>query len=1169
MNGDSCDSCASARRELRQLFSAGSLAGLTDAQLVERLAGGSGEAAEAALSALLDRHGPMVWATCSRILGDHHAAEDAFQAVFLVLVRRAGVLAVRQSLGPWLHAVARRVALKTRTSASRRRVRESRVSVSERVEDPATPVDDVVLAVHEEVTRLPAKYRDPIVLCYLEGRTHDETAATLGWPVGTVRGRLARARDLLRARLARRGLGPDGSSPIAILAPLRMQAPPESVCAMTIEIALRGALPAAGVAALVRFTLGTASLHSLSVAATIMFAGVLAAGTALLAGSTNSADSSDETAQVDEGTAAARKADPPAQAVSSALAAVIPEGVVVDRKGQPVANASVFLSTWGRRSNYASIPHLERATTDEAGRFRMNAPAKSAFRYQMTAFLWAYKPGLMLGTGEYHPEPPAQAVRIVLNPEQPHTLTLKRRDGSPARGVRVAPRFLFDYARRGTRAGEMPDAFAELLACESDAQGRVVLSSVPANWLPSPVSVWTGTDSVQVVTPEVGPGRGEPLDTFIVEAAGALAGRVAREDGASLNGLEVQVEFARGTGNSNYGAPVHLRNGGLRLDAAGRYLTPPVLLAGRKYRVVVHGRGVDPVGSAWTDPPGAGKTATLADLVVKPLHEIRGQVVDRQGMPIGGAEVIQSGDGPERTTATTNAAGRFRLGGYRHTERLLFARAEGFRFGGRVIEAGENRVVLTRVSEIPERPMPRLIPALPAAQLRALARRVLDPYLHEALATKDADRAVFEALMVLSMIDANAAQELFAVARRATVDSTLRLALALGLRMTDPEAAVGFAETRAEPGECADALLRIADALPDGQRAFRVSVIEKAAVHGRACAQPAARVWYLGDTAERLLDDGERKNAERLFEEARALAKTLPDSAYRRQFAARLARVDLDSALGMIDGVRVAEERSLTYANFALHLAGSRPEDCERLLDRAQSEKRRLLDAATIARMTRIDPLRARRLVSERTDAFERGQHRLVLASRLSRTSKTQAEEVYREALADLDASPRVNPGSWDFLMLDLELVEQIDPALVPEFLWRTLSLRDPSDEPEDPALGLVSGARLVTIVAQFDRRLASTLWKPVRQRIDALHGQIPNRSLHQFLVAQLRIDPLAAVEWLDEWSRTVKIELDSQEEPRRVLSELLALWSVGRPGRLLPYVSGPADQLELRDLRR
>jgi RNA polymerase sigma factor (sigma-70 family) len=162
---------------------------------------------EAAFAALLRRHGPLVLAVCRQLVGDAHEAEDAFQATFLVLARRATSVRRQDSVAAWLHRVALNVARTVRSRAARRKALQRRAALMTRTDRaPEAPASDWQPVLHEEVDRLPGKYRAPVVLCYLQGKTHDEAARELGWPVGTVKGRLARARDLLHARLTRRGL---------------------------------------------------------------------------------------------------------------------------------------------------------------------------------------------------------------------------------------------------------------------------------------------------------------------------------------------------------------------------------------------------------------------------------------------------------------------------------------------------------------------------------------------------------------------------------------------------------------------------------------------------------------------------------------------------------------------------------------------------------------------------------------------------------------------------------------------------------------------------------------------------------------------------------------------------------------------------------------------------
>jgi RNA polymerase sigma factor (sigma-70 family) len=180
---------------------------LPDEQLLDRFLGTTGGEAEAAFRAVVTRHGPMVLGVCRHILNQQQDAEDAFQATFLVLARKADSIKDRRVLGRWLYEVAYRIAIRAKTNLIRRRTHE-RQGAEMAVTTPETDAgwSELRPVLHEEVNRLPEKYRAPVILCYLEGKTNEEVAHLLQWPVGTVKGRLSRARELLRTRLTRRGL---------------------------------------------------------------------------------------------------------------------------------------------------------------------------------------------------------------------------------------------------------------------------------------------------------------------------------------------------------------------------------------------------------------------------------------------------------------------------------------------------------------------------------------------------------------------------------------------------------------------------------------------------------------------------------------------------------------------------------------------------------------------------------------------------------------------------------------------------------------------------------------------------------------------------------------------------------------------------------------------------
>jgi RNA polymerase sigma factor (sigma-70 family) len=226
------------RRHLYQVLHARHDDGLTDARLLERFLS---ERDEAAFAVLVRRHGGMVWRVCQRVLRHAQDSEDVFQATFLMLVRKAGSIGRGAALGAWLHRVAFRLALEAR---ARRDVRGRREQL-----DPDLAADSAVApggaavdrelagALHEEIARLPKKYREPIILCYFEGKNYAEAATELLCPRGTLSIRLTRARELLRGRLVRRGVALSGT----LASWLAVEAAPAAVSSLLVRATLRAA----------------------------------------------------------------------------------------------------------------------------------------------------------------------------------------------------------------------------------------------------------------------------------------------------------------------------------------------------------------------------------------------------------------------------------------------------------------------------------------------------------------------------------------------------------------------------------------------------------------------------------------------------------------------------------------------------------------------------------------------------------------------------------------------------------------------------------------------------------------------------------------------------------------------------------------------------------------
>ena len=205
------ETLGAALRQINRLFAEGVVAGLSDAQLLERFLT---QADAGAFEALVGRHGPMVLSVCRGMLRDPRDAEDAFQATFLVLVKKGSTIRGPETLGGWLYQVAHRVAIQANAAAARRRTHErqaGQLAVATSTNEPPG-LDDLLPVLHEEIARLPARERLALVLCDLEGMTQPQAAAQLHWSERTLRNRLAEGRARLKVRLARRGLAPDGAT---------------------------------------------------------------------------------------------------------------------------------------------------------------------------------------------------------------------------------------------------------------------------------------------------------------------------------------------------------------------------------------------------------------------------------------------------------------------------------------------------------------------------------------------------------------------------------------------------------------------------------------------------------------------------------------------------------------------------------------------------------------------------------------------------------------------------------------------------------------------------------------------------------------------------------------------------------------------------------------------
>jgi RNA polymerase sigma factor (sigma-70 family) len=424
-------------RHIHQLVEPRPEAEATDAQLLNRF---SATGDEAAFAALVHRHGRMVLGVCHKVLRQHQDAEDAFQATFLVLARKAGSIRWRDSVGNWLYGVACRVAAKARRAASRRRAHERRAPVmAEAKPDLDSGLREVQAVLAEEVGRLSDKYRAAFVCCCLEGMSRTEAARHLGWKEGTVAGRVAEARKRLQARLRRRG--------VTLTAALCAGAVVETARAVPVPLAkatIQAALGiAAGqmagvspsVAALMEGMTRTMLAQKLKVIALVLLtAGVLAtAGMRLYRGSLAAA----ETPQVAQAPPALRPATKQAKALPAKEGEVEVRGRVLDPDGRPLAGAGLIVLPVAPEAAKAGKPTFL-ARTDGEGRFTLALRRDSLAANQHLAavadgFGIAWVNTDTLGKGE-------TALRLVKDlPIEGRILNL---EGKPVRGAVVRVQYV-------------------------------------------------------------------------------------------------------------------------------------------------------------------------------------------------------------------------------------------------------------------------------------------------------------------------------------------------------------------------------------------------------------------------------------------------------------------------------------------------------------------------------------------------------------------------------------------------------------------------------------------------------------------------------------------------------------------------------------------------------
>ncbi len=674
---------AVATRQLRTLFEFGTVAGLTDGQLLDMFVAGHDEAA---FTALVERHGPMVQRVCLDVLRNHHDAQDAFQATFLVLASRASSIRRRDSLASWLYGVALRVSSCARSGATRRRKHERTLAAQRPVVtlERETCFDERGGVLHSELGRLSERLRAPVVLCYLEGRTYDEAAMVLRCPVGTIKSRLASARERLRRRLEQSEF-----APLAAGGPLSLDpvVAPAAVSSELVELTIRevAGRTAKGASMTAAARLAQAVLKTMTLSRLGAIAGILLVSSALATVGVSSVWRAEgEAAGAPATSGGARPAktasnpartasviqEPKSQPVTRAGTRVNLTGRVVDEKRRPVPDADVrvrlFRSTDRSLRISSEVVDTWNSRTDTLGRYRVDGVQGIQSDDYQHLSLDVNAPDFVEYCERYFSDLPGTLAR------QGNLGDVELR-----RGVTVSGRCV-DLAGNAVAGAKINSGFTKEPMSSlgrtqtTDARGRFRLN-IP-----------DGQAAELIVYPESGAPRrvavaagGADLGDIKIEPGVELDGRLLTAHGQPLSGKVIAFESIE---RGQFGfLPITLA---YKTDADGRFHVPAVKGLFKVWSAGAHDAGPDdsgPIVSAGPIPavalqvkdfdPRSGRPRQEFTLIAGPEVAIRGTITGPDGKPakgvcltlvasIGGASYLS----PIRWT-TTDASGRYAFTG--------------------------------------------------------------------------------------------------------------------------------------------------------------------------------------------------------------------------------------------------------------------------------------------------------------------------------------------------------------------------------------------------------------------------------------------------------------------------------------------------------------------------
>jgi RNA polymerase sigma factor (sigma-70 family) len=612
---------------LAGIADAPSLAEAADSELLARFAG---QHDQAAFNLLLRRHGPMVLSVCRRVLGQAEDAEDMFQATFLLLARKAASIRKREAIGSWLYGVAYRLAVKARARRLRRQAHEWRAGLRERPEgqgDVKAAWQHVQATLDEALWRLPEKYRAALILCYLEGMSHEEAAGQLGCPLATLRSRLTRGREKLRALLTHRGLVLSASGFAALLAAnLADAAVMGTLRHSTLQAAAQFAagkpadqVVSAAVAQLLEGGLRTMFISKLMLGIfVVVAAGLLMTGAGFTAFQALATPQPQEEQEVGAATVRERSNPEKAKPKPSHRLAVR----VADSKGKPVADAEVFF--------LADFRVSAEGRTDADGRWRGDVPADVKnwglfARKANIGFDYAVpkpKPG-----SREDMQPLPEQIELTLDGARPLRVKSVDRQGKAIAGVKVGPW----YVQKPDRGSDINLGGIHERWPRTDNKGIAVIDWLPKQFV-NAIPILSDHEDYFAQEEQPAIMADKPIEemTIVFLPKEKLSGRVTHADGRPAAEITIAVEGS--------GAGINPFRGSARTDADGRYALK--VYSEHAYIVAVQNKNcAAPYRSGIV--VRAGKPVDGVDFVLSKATRLHGRIiVGKDGRPASGMRLF-------------------------------------------------------------------------------------------------------------------------------------------------------------------------------------------------------------------------------------------------------------------------------------------------------------------------------------------------------------------------------------------------------------------------------------------------------------------------------------------------------------------------------------------------